>query len=73
MLEPISGGKVIKLKVDKSAYNFDYKSGESSLSASFKPGKVPPGDYYIIIDNKIGIGVSYDATGNQYLPVITIQ
>jgi hypothetical protein len=73
MLEPISGGKVIKLKVDKSAYNFDYKSSESSLSASFKPGKVPPGDYYIIIDNKIGIGVSYDATGNQYLPVITIQ
>jgi hypothetical protein len=73
LLEPVSGGKAVKLKVDKNSYKFISKTGESFISASFKPEKVIRGEYFIVIDNKIGIGVSYDSEGKQFLPQITIE
>jgi len=72
-LEPASGGKLVKLKVDKNSYYFDSNTGLGSLSGSYKQGKVQAGKYYIVLDNKIGIGVGYSSSGKAILPSVTIK
>jgi len=67
-LEPIGGGKLLKLKVDKRSLNTNDPL-HCSVNATFKPAKVPSGRYYLILDNKIGIGVDE----NNQLPIITIK
>jgi len=71
-LEPVAGGKLVKLKIDKKNYHFDPITGAGTLTASYKEGKVEPGNYYLVINNKIGIGVSYNAAGKEILPQVTI-
>jgi hypothetical protein len=67
-LEPEKGGKLLKLKVDKKSLQADDPEN-CSVKVSFKAEKVPAGRYYLILDNKIGIGV--DSTNNLY--IIDIQ
>jgi hypothetical protein len=74
MLEPKAGGKIAKCKVDKKSYQFNAATGESSVTATFKPKKAPAGEYWLVIDNKIGIGVEYDQSpGDSVLPTVIIQ
>jgi len=73
MLEPLADGKMSKCKVDKKSYSFDPTTGSSSVTAVFKSKKTPPGNYSLIIDNKIGIGVQIAPDGKQTIPVITIN
>jgi hypothetical protein len=71
-LEPKSGGKLLKCKVDKKAYSFNPITAASSLRASFKPVKVLPGSYWLVIDNKIGIGIKIE-NGENILPELIIE
>jgi hypothetical protein len=59
MLEPISSGKIVRCKVDKNNYHFDPISGKSSLKAELNTSKINSGTYWLILDNKIGIGILY--------------
>jgi VCBS repeat-containing protein len=72
-LEPAAGGKLVKLKVDKKNYSFNADTAFGTVTASYKEGKVEAGKYYIILNNKVGIGVSYDSEGKQYLRDVTVE
>jgi hypothetical protein len=77
-LENVSAEKKIRLR-DLKEYKFedfqgnpacmDYISGESYISLLI-PATIQPGEYYIIMDNKISI--ASDSSTNQ-LPVISIR
>jgi len=69
-LEPIQGGKLIKCKVNKKGYVFDSQSGASTVSAQINEKKTMPGEYSIVLNNKIGIGVIMNQEGKFVLPVI---
>jgi hypothetical protein len=71
-LEPVAGGKLVKLKVDKKAFQSGTIGTPGRISASYKEGKIEPGAYYLVINNKIGIAVMYRADGTPYLPTISI-
>jgi hypothetical protein len=66
-LEPVKGGKAIKLQAEKTSLKMDPETGESSVQIYLNP-KVLNGQYWLILDNKIGIGV--DREGN--MPLITV-
>ena len=72
-LEPETGGKLIKCKVDRHTYYFDPETGESEVTASYRTDRVPPGKYWVVVDNKIGIGVIKDKDKKPVLPLIEIK
>ena len=61
LLEKISDGTIFKLKVIKDSLQMNPTTGESTINA-FIGTKVTAGKYYLILDNKTGIGV--DSSGN---------
>jgi len=65
-LEPCSGGKLIKCKVNKGAYSFDARTGVSKVSGTFRSDKLQGYEFNLVLDNKVGIGV--DREGN--MPVV---
>jgi len=68
-LLPMNGDKSIKIKVDKKSLQVSDDQEQCILKATYKADKVPVGQYYLIFDNKIGIGVN----SANMLPVIDIQ
>jgi hypothetical protein len=67
LLAPLDGdGKSLKCKVDKRSYQFNPENGNSSVRATVDTGKIQYPNYYLIIDNKVGIGLNE----NGKLPVI---
>jgi hypothetical protein len=63
--EPVSGGKLAKCKVNKAAYTFNPVTGESKVSAVFRPEKLQGHEFNLVLDNKVGIGV--DSEGNMII------
>jgi hypothetical protein len=73
ILEPELDGKLIKCKVNRHTYYFDPETGDSEVTASYRPEKVQQGKYWVVIDNKIGIGITEDKHGEPILPQIQIK
>ena len=73
-LEPQLGGKLIKGKVDKKNYLFNPETGESFFRVYFNMKKFSDNKgetFWIIIDNKIGIGY-FNIEGTPSLPWVKI-
>ena len=78
-------GKKLKCKIDKAALKYtnfkgkqspmDPLSGESLIIITVPAGKVTPGTYPLIIDNKIGIATTphVDDNNRGSLPLLTIE
>ena len=71
-LEPATGGKLAKCKVDKKSYSNPEGRSDATVKAIYDTKKVTNGIYHLILDNKIGIGVVIDEEGNEVLPTVII-
>jgi len=72
-LESKSKGNLIKCKADSKGYFFDPATGRSMVTVTFKRKKVSTGEYWLILDNKIGIGVNNKTKAKWQLPLIYIK
>jgi ELWxxDGT repeat protein len=74
-LKPIGQGKIRRCKIQKNKIKFNQENGKSSFEAMIKRERIQPGKYFVILLNKLGVGVNADSnvSTDNTLPVIEIK